>query len=214
MMSQKTKKRRVAQAINGIAKLSDIKYAAIKSQTGVVDYHVGTGIVVSHTAGNAQPNQDLSPFDAVYLGTYRAREPVIAEGRKIADLDLIIDLSDLRSALATSFLQAAGTGLVAALIGMLLSWYFQNRISAPVTNLRALMQRVQSEHDYELRAKRTTDDETGQLTDAFNNMLDEIQRRDQKLARHRQDLEKAVIERTSDLAAAKKNRRAGQCCKV
>jgi len=200
---EKGARRRVALTINGIANLKQIKFAAIHSADGAVDYAIGTGIVVSQTDARSKTNQEIGPFDAVYLGTYRTVTPVISNGRKIATIELVADLSDLRTALLSSFSKALATGLFAALFGMGLSWYFQRRISSPITELKSVMQRVQSEHDFSKRANRTTDDETGQLVDAFNAMLDEIRNRDEKLSRHRDDLETAVIERTINLTKAK-----------
>ena len=196
--------RRVAEAINSIARIPKVSYAAIQSDDGKVEYSIGTGILVTRSANEDTRNRRIGPFDAVYLGSYRVEVPVISEGRKIADLEMIADLSDLRSALLTSFLQALLAGVVAACIGMALSLRFQNQISQPIAELTSTMKFVQREHDYSKRAKRTSLDETGQLVDAFNNMLDEISSRDAKLAGHRQNLEKEVIQRTSDLAKAKK----------
>lgn len=198
-------RRRIGDAINGIASLSQIKFAALHAHDASLNYAIGTGIVLRQTGAALSANQDIGPFDAVYYGTYRTLTPVIASGRKIAELELVADLSDLRNALVSSFMKALATGLFAALFGMGLSWYFQRRISQPISELKSLMQHVQSEHDFKRRAARTTTDETGQLVDAFNSMLDEILRRDDKLERHREDLERAVIERTSDLNEAKKH---------
>lgn len=196
--------RKVALAINGVVSLPFIRYAALHSENGRADYAIGSGIVVSHDSTPLEANREIGPFDAVYLGTYRTLTPVISNGKKIADIELVADLSDLRQAWISSLLKALLTGLVAAVLGMALSWFFQRRISDPIAELKATMQRVEDENDYSHRATRTTDDETGQLVDAFNNMLDKIRRRDEKLARHRDELETAVVERTSALEVAKR----------
>ncbi len=196
--------RRVAQAINSIARIPKVTYASILSNDGKLDYSIGTGIVVTRAAQDTTSNREIGPFDAVYLGAYQIEVPVTAEGRDIAKLGLIADLSDLRSALLSSFFQALLAGLVAAMIGMALSLRLQNQISYPIADLTRTMQLVQNEHDFSKRAARTSNDETGQLVDAFNTMLDEISKRDDKLARHRENLECEVIARTYDLAKAKK----------
>jgi len=196
--------RRVAQAINSIARIPKITYASLRSNDGALDYSIGTGIVVLRSKQDKTSNREIGPFDAVYLGSYQIEVPVTADGRDIARLELIADLSDLRSALLASFLQALLVGLVAAMIGMALSLRLQNQISTPIADLTQTMQMVQQEHNFSKRAARTSNDETGQLVDAFNTMLDEIVKRDDKLARHRENLEREVIARTSDLAKAKK----------
>jgi len=46
---------------------------------------------------------------------------------------------------------------------------------------------------------KVADDDLGQLTDVFNEMLSEIERRDEDLLRHRDRLEQEVEDRTADL---------------
>ncbi len=58
---------------------------------------------------------------------------------------------------------------------------------------------VRAEGSYDVRASRTTDDEIGELIDRFNDMLVEIQRRDQQLLHNQQDLEQVVDQRTAEL---------------
>ena len=58
---------------------------------------------------------------------------------------------------------------------------------------------VSENQDYSLRAQKLTNDEFGELVDGFNDMLGEIQSRDQKLERHRARLESDVADRTAEL---------------
>src|SRR6185436_20353047 len=52
---------------------------------------------------------------------------------------------------------------------------------------------------YDLRAPRGGSDEIGELVNGFNEMLDEIQERDERLRRHKDELEGTVSRRTSEL---------------
>ena len=58
---------------------------------------------------------------------------------------------------------------------------------------------VSEEKKYSTRAVKVADDDMGQLTDVFNGMLVEIERRDEELLRHRDRLEQEVGERTAEL---------------
>ena len=53
--------------------------------------------------------------------------------------------------------------------------------------------------NYGARAVKQSDDDLGQLTDTFNEMLAEIQHRDEALLRHRDQLEQTVAARTEEL---------------
>ncbi len=193
---------KVARAMNAIGHIPAIKFAHVHDNEAKLAYQVGTGIIISR-GKNADADQEISPLTSIYHGTYRYRTRVTYAGRTVGYMQLIADLSDLRSALADSITQALATGLIAAILGMLASVYFQNRIARPITDLTQTMRAVREGHDFTRTVKRTSDDETGQLVDAFNAMLSEIRTRDEKLMRHRETLELRVEERTTELATAK-----------
>ncbi len=196
-------KRRVATTINAIGRIPSIKYARVRAADGQTVYEIGSGIVVSRNNSTTETNNDIGPFDAIYLGSYRYQTPVVAAGREIGVLDLIVDLSELRNALFDSVLQALMSGLAAAALGMIASHWLQRRITTPIAELKTTMQAVEQEHDFSKTVARTSDDETGQLVDAFNNMLSEIRNRDSELTQHRENLEAQVQNRTADLVVAK-----------
>jgi len=58
---------------------------------------------------------------------------------------------------------------------------------------------VSSGKNYGARAVKQSNDDLGQLTDTFNEMLAEIQQRDEALLRHRDELEHTVAARTDEL---------------
>lgn len=65
----------------------------------------------------------------------------------------------------------AGSGLVAVFLSNL----FQRRISQPLLDLTNTAKLVSERKDYTVRVAKTTGDELGYLTEAFNSMLDQIQ---------------------------------------
>jgi signal transduction histidine kinase/DNA-binding response OmpR family regulator len=72
-------------------------------------------------------------------------------------------------------------------------------ISGPVMHLAETVRKVSSDKNYTVRAAKLSHDELGQLVDAFNEMLAEIDSRDQDLRRHRASLEEEVTRRTAEL---------------
>ena len=61
---------------------------------------------------------------------------------------------------------------------------------------------VQSENRFDVRVERSSNDELGVLTSAFNSMLEAVQTRDQELAHHREHLEHLVEARVGEHEAA------------
>lgn len=84
------------------------------------------------------------------------------------------DLSGLRRTLLFHIMVTASLSAVALFAAYFLSTVFQGMISKPVLTLENLARKVSEKHDYSLRAQKTTEDEIGSLTEAFNEMLDQI----------------------------------------
>ena len=93
-----------------------------------------------------------------------------------------------------------GLALGVFLISLLLAIGIGRQITKSVQALAKLAGRVQREKDFSLRAVKTSHDELGMLTDAFNEMLVGIEGRDLELASHRENLERKVLTRTAELS--------------
>jgi signal transduction histidine kinase len=70
-------------------------------------------------------------------------------------------------------------GVMVASLGVaaLLSGWLQKALTQPILDVAAIAREVMAHRDYSLRARKTTDDELGQLVDSFNAMLAEAGRR-------------------------------------
>ncbi|MHB8221723.1 MAG: response regulator [Desulfurivibrionaceae bacterium] len=79
----------------------------------------------------------------------------------------------------------------------------QRIFTTPIEQLAATIRGVTRDQDYSLRAPVKNKDEIGALTMGFNEMLDEIEIRDQALTLAHSDLELKIEERTRDLVLAK-----------
>ena len=111
--------------------------------------------------------------------------------------------ADTQADLRDQLLQYAWIALLvlcaSGLVAFLLSGRLQARIASPIQHLSGVARQVWATHDYTLRARRESDDETGELVDAFNQMLVQIQEHDGELARHHANLEGEVLQRTAEL---------------
>ena len=83
---------------------------------------------------------------------------------------------------------------------VLVSARLQRFVSRPIQKLVDAARTVSAKADYSTRVTKTSEDELGQLCDAFNSMLSQIQQRDEALAEHGRNLERLVVERTQSLA--------------
>ncbi len=92
--------------------------------------------------------------------------------------------------------------LVAFFFASYLSRVLQRDISRPLINLAETAQTVSIRRDYTVRALQAEKFEIGELTEAFNHMLEQIENRDEALKDFNKNLEDTVIERTAELLEA------------
>ncbi|MDY6844035.1 MAG: CHASE sensor domain-containing protein, partial [Thermodesulfobacteriota bacterium] len=122
---------------------------------------------------------------------------IIFDGNIIGEVHLVSDLDELYFHLkiyAGIFLIIM---LVSSGVAYVLSKKLQWVISTPIVQLAKTMKIVSNEKNYAIRvAKRRGNDELGVLNDGFNEMLEQIQMRDEELEQHKEHLETLVVERT------------------
>src|SRR5262249_52184438 len=117
-------------------------------------------------------------------------------------LGTVYIMSDLDDVHGQVVRYAVITGIVlvaSSLVAFLFSSWLQRLISRPILNLARVARDVSSGRDYSIRAVKEGGDEIGDLMEAFNQMLLQIQERDAELARHRDQLEGEVARRTAEL---------------
>jgi signal transduction histidine kinase/ActR/RegA family two-component response regulator len=86
------------------------------------------------------------------------------------------DLDEVTSRAEVLAMTIAAVLALSLLVAFALSTYLQRIVSAPIIGLATTARDVSERGDYSLRATKTTKDELGVLVDAFNGMLDHIQR--------------------------------------
>ncbi|HEX9023061.1 MAG TPA: ATP-binding protein [Geobacteraceae bacterium] len=140
-------------------------------------YHFGAG--------------NLTQFKRIYL-----------DNKLIGAVSVQYDLRELHSHVQRFVAIAVIIMLAASCVAYLLSSRLQRLISEPVSNLAETAKKISREKNYSLRAEKNGRDEIGMLIDGFNEMLDQIQERDNSLAQHREHLEEMVASRTAQLKKA------------
>jgi two-component system sensor histidine kinase/response regulator len=100
-------------------------------------------------------------------------------------------------------LAALEKGLVGAaltlLMAFLLAIRLQRVISSPIIELADMARTIARNKTYSLRVSQRTNDEIGELVISFNEMLEEIQKRDEYLIRYQDHLEEEIETRTAEL---------------
>jgi signal transduction histidine kinase/DNA-binding NarL/FixJ family response regulator len=92
-----------------------------------------------------------------------------------------------------------GVLTLAIFLAFVLSGRLRGSISDPILGLAEVARAVSRENDYSVRAQKFDDDEIGMFTDAFNQMLTQIESQSAALQEGRDLLEARVVDRTAML---------------
>ena len=139
-------------------------------------------------------------FNGGSLLVYR---DIVLDQETVGSIVIEWDASELDQAIVRSGLIALGILTVATLAAFLLSRRLRRIICDPIVQLSLVARVVSQQKDYSIRIPSKREDELGLLFSCFNDMLARIERRDQDLASHRDNLEEEVEERTRELVVAK-----------
>ena len=124
---------------------------------------------------------------------------IILDGESIGAVFIKRDLHELSSLMKALLTATAIIAIVTVLVAFIISSKLQQFISRPILKLAGTVERVSAEKNFAIRAQEAGQDEVGLLIDGFNDMLGQIQQRDEQLRKHRDHLEEEVAARTSDL---------------
>ena len=118
-------------------------------------------------------------------------------------LVLRVDLSSLQRSTAWQVLATLLAAVLAAGLSAPLLRRLNVAVIAPLTDLNSLMRKVSVEADYSVRAPGSQMIELEALGQGFNQMVQQLEERDTRLLAHREELERQVYERTTQLRLAK-----------
>lgn len=198
-------KQETLQSLRAIANIPAVEYAVVELPDGQVFVEIGSALAIQ----NPRPSKfgaaaiDKFLLRAFPTGDAASTAPVIRGGEEIATLSIYASRNALGGRIGQIVYDAIVAAVFAGGIGVLIALRMQRSITEPIRDLARIMERVRESGDFAMRAVRTVDDETGQLVDAFNDMLDQLLERDTKLKAHQRDLQKIVHRRTRELQRAK-----------
>jgi signal transduction histidine kinase/CheY-like chemotaxis protein len=193
---------RARQVLTVVGQISNIDYASISDRDSRIFAEMGQAALLDGDI-RFSPSKAIPPIALLSSRYLEAKVPVLLGGERIGDVRVVGNTRDLQDRLYATLLTTGLGSLGALLIGLLVALPLQRSIVTPLTRLSAAMARIGRDHDYVAIDLPRGRDEVGVLIEAFNGMVGEISERDARLARHREQLETEVEERTRDLSAAK-----------
>jgi signal transduction histidine kinase/CheY-like chemotaxis protein/HPt (histidine-containing phosphotransfer) domain-containing protein len=180
--------------LNALSAMPHVVSACIFGKDGkiFVQYRrLGEGNVAA-----LQLEKDGTKFGSNRLELFRG---IVLDGERIGTVYINSDLGAIHSRLKLDFGIIALVMLASLGAAYLLASRLQRVISGPILHLAETARVVSVEKNYSLRAVKQNQDELGVLIDGFNEMLSQIQHRDQELEHHREHLEEEVAARMAEL---------------
>ncbi len=128
--------------------------------------------------------------------------PIYFDRERIGALLIRSSLDKLTRSLFLHILVAVAALFLAVFVAIILAARLQRVITQPIKELLNLTREVSTVKDFTVRGTPRTKDEVGDLVIGFNEMLCQLDDRDRKLQKHRQELEREVGKRTKELSHA------------
>ncbi len=129
--------------------------------------------------------------------------PIAMNDATVGSVALTASLRSVWGEVAVDFAAMSAAALAAFVLALLIAQRMQRSLLSALSSLTETANRVASRKDFSERAHKHSNDEIGQLADAFNTMLIELAERDTELTGHREHLEEEVAKRTQELLLAK-----------
>lgn len=194
------------QALRALLRLPEIEAVIVRLPAGDAFLVIGEFTEEQELEARAAPPVMSSAQRALKIlreKTAIVRVPIEFDARQIGVLAVVADTSGLSRRIADLLWDAFVAGVFSSAIGLMIALRMQRSVTRPILDLARVMTAMRQTGDFSQRAERQSDDEAGELVDAFNAMLSEIEERDAKLSEQRQNLQNVVQRKTKELKLAK-----------
>lgn len=202
--------------LRAIASAPTIDYILVETAGG--KHFLEYGDESASTSSEISSAENMSELGMLYAviatRSIVVQVPIVIDGEYVGDLTVHADASALPRLIGVLIYDAFVAALFAGGIGVLIAARMQRSLTNPIRHLAGIMSKVRERRDFNLRARRTSNDEAGELVDSFNEMLNQIQMRDAQLVAHQRDLKKIVRKRTLQLQKAKESAEAANHAKT
>jgi diguanylate cyclase (GGDEF)-like protein len=176
---------------------------SLKSETDIVSailYNQRGEVFASYRRDESFTIQDMPDRESGVIGDdFYVFIPINFDQAGIGHIMLVSDQSKWRQRQMLHIATVSSVFLLSFVFAFLISSRLQRVIADPVLSLARTARHISRDNDYAKRAVKASGDEIGQLVDDFNDMLDQIQHKDDELKRFTEKLEEKVEARTQAL---------------
>ena len=163
-----------------------ISLAALSSKKQIIRavlYDKNRDAFVEHTRDGVSENLEFSQIEEEMnvQGTLSALKEIFIESELVGYIYLESDDSLIKDFVTDSIIGLFFIMIIGGLIAYVLASKLQRIISEPIEHLTETALKITKLQNYNLRAEKESNDEVGILTDGFNEMLEQLQKGNNKI---------------------------------
>jgi len=179
-----------------------ISLAALKSKKQIIRavlYNKQHEVFVEHSRDGIDRGIEFSQLkkEIETSSTFSALKDIYIDGELIGYIYLESDDSLIKGFVINSVIGLVFIVIIGGLIAYVLASKLQKIISEPIVHLTETALKITKQQNYNLRAEKESNDEIGILTDGFNEMLEQLQKRNNKLIESENKF-REVVEQSTD----------------
>ncbi|NLI16590.1 MAG: response regulator [candidate division Zixibacteria bacterium] len=184
----------IREVINSAITNKDLVFIVVKNDSGRIVDSYARAVDVLHDLKKLHTDSTFAESHEIYHVT----SPVIFNNSKVGEICLGFSLAQVSQEINSSQNTAAFVSLLILIIGMIAVYAISAVITKPLMSIAKSAKHI-AQGDLTIRTNVTTNDEVGDLANAFNIMVDNIQISQNKLIDLNAGLEEKVRERTKEL---------------
>ncbi len=184
-----------------VVDINDKEYSSI-----ILDTTINIEKFVLGLKENYRLNKDTNIrklYKYEYDGIFYNEFEIIENGKFIGKLQVAYTINYINDTIRNYIWLASVFTLIIVIITVLIGYFFSRRIIKPITNLNKVLKEITSTRNFSKRVKNKRKDETGDLYNSFNSMIDEIEKKQTEIIKLNEGLKEEVEEQTKDLIKAK-----------
>jgi len=190
------------EILNGLVLKSNVVYAVIEHANGEPFAMFGSAA----TSSEYQSSQLVSLWGDLFVNRIQVSRDIYLDKERIGQIRIVSTLDALYKDLLSYLFFLAIISVFCFAVIFFFCAQLQKLISIPILNLQKTMNIVSTKKDYSLRVKSREENELKSLIEGFNHMLEQIQIRDNQLAKNSIHLEEIAAVRSQQLSSANEKR--------
>ena len=190
------------ELLKGFSSINDLRFVVLLNKDfDLFTYYLNKKIINKKMLFNSIQNfkKKSSLIRDVFNNQLNVHQPIILKQELIGYIVVSTSINSIYKKLFAIWSIFVVVSALSIILGYFLAKKIHGVILDPINDLYDKMHYISKSKDYNLRVKKTQEDEIGALIDMFNEMISQIQKRDMELQRHREKLEEIVEARTQKL---------------